>query len=205
MTDNIDYTSFEARVMTIALDDDIAAQALSESDRARIWVDEKQKARFCKNSCPVSTKNSLLGCNGRPEKYKYNKANEWHKIECKNDLPWEEGRYKFRDKEGEIEEICILWDDNDDCNICWEYYDAWKEIKFPKKDGGIRMTDEEMAEQYANQSCFTEMPNPSLSESVDISDDIKQAYLAGLKAGKDMNVATKWHKVADGDYPKKRI
>ena len=59
--------------------------------------------------------------------------NEWHKIERKGDLPWEEGRYKFRDKEGEIEEIYILWDDNDDCNICWEYFDAWKEIVPPKE------------------------------------------------------------------------
>lgn len=61
-----------------------------------------------------------------------NKENEWHKIEDKNDLPWEEGRYKFRDKEGEIEEIYILWDDNDDCNICWECYDAWKKIVLPE-------------------------------------------------------------------------
>ena len=28
------------------------------------------------------------------------------------------------------------------------------------------------------------------------------SYLAGLKAGKDTNVSTKWHKVADGDLPK---
>lgn len=47
------------------------------------------------------------------------KENEWHKIEDKNDLPWEDG---------EIEEVCILWDDNDDCNIGWEYYDAWRNL-----------------------------------------------------------------------------
>jgi hypothetical protein len=57
--------------------------------------------------------------------------------------------------------------------------------------------DEEMAKEYANQSCFTEMENPSLSESVDISYYIEEAVLAGLKAGRP-----KWHKVADGDLPK---
>ena len=45
------------------------------------------------------------------------KENEWHNIEDKHDLPWEEGVYEFRDKDGEIEEVYILWDDNDDCNI----------------------------------------------------------------------------------------
>ena len=56
------------------------------------------------------------------------KENEWHNIEDKHDLPWEEGVYEFRDKDGEIEEVCILWDDNDDCNIGWEYYDAWRNL-----------------------------------------------------------------------------
>ena len=56
------------------------------------------------------------------------KKKEWHKIEDKNDLPWEDGVYEFRDKDGEIEEVCILWDDNDDCNIGWEYYDAWRNL-----------------------------------------------------------------------------
>lgn len=36
------------------------------------------------------------------------KENEWHNIEDKHDLPWEEGVYEFRDKDGEIEEVCIL-------------------------------------------------------------------------------------------------
>ena len=45
------------------------------------------------------------------------KENEWHKIKDKNDLPQEDGVYEFRDKDGEIEEVYILWDDNDDCNI----------------------------------------------------------------------------------------
>ena len=58
---------------------------------------------------------------------------EWHKIEYKNDLPWEEGVYEFRDKDGEIEEVSILWDDNDDCNIGWEYYDAWRNPTFIKE------------------------------------------------------------------------
>jgi hypothetical protein len=44
------------------------------------------------------------------------------------------------------------------------------------------MTDEEMAEEYAK---------PWKTSLAYVS--VKEAYLAGLKAGKDMNVATKWH------------
>jgi hypothetical protein len=62
-----------------------------------------------------------------------------------------------------------------------------------------KMKDEEMAEEYANQSCFTEMENPSLSESVDISYYIKEAFLAGLKAGRPQ-----WHRVADEDLPEEQ-
>jgi hypothetical protein len=57
------------------------------------------------------------------------------------------------------------------------------------------MTDEEMAEEYAekNKKIY------GSDEYADITDyiSIKEAYLAGLKAGKP-----KWHKVADGDLPK---
>ena len=73
------------------------------------------------------------------------------------------------------------------------------------------MTDEEMAEEYADWFWGA---SPSARRA------IKQAYLAGLKAGKDMAEAdlatiaymqgaerykTKWHKVADGDLPKPNI
>lgn len=69
------------------------------------------------------------------------------------------------------------------------------------------MTDEEKAEKYAD--CFWGA-SPSTQRA------IKQAYLAGLKEGKDMAEAdlatvaymqgaerykTKWHKVTEGDYP----
>ena len=69
------------------------------------------------------------------------------------------------------------------------------------------MTEEEMAEEYADWFWGA---SPSERRA------IKQAYLAGLKAGKDMTEAdlatvahmqgaerykTKWHKVADNDYP----
>ena len=56
------------------------------------------------------------------------KENEWHKIEDKNDLPQEYGVYEFKDKDREIEEVYILWDYNDDCDIGWEYYDAWRNL-----------------------------------------------------------------------------
>lgn len=60
------------------------------------------------------------------------------------------------------------------------------------------MTDREMAEEWAdkNITLAISMYNPQ-AESI-----AKRAFLAGLKAGKDMNVPTKWHKVADGDLPK---
>ena len=49
------------------------------------------------------------------------------------------------------------------------------------------MTDEEKAEEYADWFWGA---SPSTQRA------IKQAYLAGVKAGRP-----KWHKVADGDYP----
>ena len=73
------------------------------------------------------------------------------------------------------------------------------------------MTDEEMADQYIqNDALF-------VNNKVTIK-SVKLAFLAGLEAGKDMaeaDLATvaymqgaerykpKWHKVADGDLPKK--
>lgn len=73
------------------------------------------------------------------------------------------------------------------------------------------MTDEELAEEYIDEHspCFKEYPKANRGA-------LKQAFLAGLKVGKDMaeaDLATvaymqgaerhkpKWHKVADGDYP----
>lgn len=56
------------------------------------------------------------------------------------------------------------------------------------------MTDEEIAEQYANE-------NKIIFEYQGMSDfvwqELKEACLAGLKAGRP-----KWHKVVDGDLPK---
>ena len=55
---------------------------------------------------------------------------------------------------------------------------------------------EKEVKEYAGQSCFTEMSNPSLSESIDISDYIKEAVMFGY------NKANEWHYVKDGDLPK---
>ena len=52
------------------------------------------------------------------------------------------------------------------------------------------MTDEEMAETYAVEN-WEHCEEGQTDYKV-----LKQAYLAGLKAGRP-----KWHKVADGDYP----
>ena len=76
------------------------------------------------------------------------------------------------------------------------------------------MTEDEMAKEY----CNNEVPFDTIDsgEKLYTENDLKHAYLAGLKAGKDMAEAdiatiaymqgaerykTKWHKVADGDYP----
>ena len=51
------------------------------------------------------------------------------------------------------------------------------------------MTDEEMAEDYAERN---------LGKYTNEFGNIYNAFLAGLKAGRP-----KWHKVADGEYPKR--
>ena len=57
------------------------------------------------------------------------------------------------------------------------------------------MTDEEMAEEYVKEN--TPLFNALGKEMTYTYKYMKQAYLAGLKAGRP-----KWHKVADGDLPK---
>ena len=76
-----------------------------------------------------------------------------------------------------------------------------------------------MAEEYAKglcKTCKVDVCRHSTIQTCAIKESLKQAHLAGLKAGKDMAEAdlatvaymqgaerykTKWHKVADGDYP----
>jgi hypothetical protein len=70
------------------------------------------------------------------------------------------------------------------------------------------MTDEEMAEEYADRTRIvdenTKVGTDCISlvqdyegNVIDIHERIKRAFLAGLKAGRP-----DWHKVADGDLPK---
>ena len=56
------------------------------------------------------------------------------------------------------------------------------------------MTDEEMAEEWVNENGFGSDCNNI--NSVEANREMVSAYLAGGEAGK-----TKWHKIADGDYP----
>ena len=84
------------------------------------------------------------------------------------------------------------------------------------------MTDEEIAEKYAKANVHYEIAKKenATDYAKEVSNvTIKQAYLAGLKAGRETereyvknNAFTsmkeqglfpfgKWHKVADGDYP----
>lgn len=59
------------------------------------------------------------------------------------------------------------------------------------------MTDEEMAEEYLKEK-LEERKDKFVFELPEVYiTDVKQAFLAGLKAGRPQ-----WHKVADGDLPK---
>ena len=59
------------------------------------------------------------------------------------------------------------------------------------------MTDEEkLAEEYVKSVIDVNAFDWKIVREIGL------AFLAGLKAGKDTNVSTKWHKVADGDLPK---
>ena len=64
---------------------------------------------------------------------------------------------------------------------------------------GLGMTDEELTEEYAEvlcQTCTLDTCRHNILQTCAIKESIKQAFLAGLKAGRP-----KWHKVADGDLP----
>lgn len=78
------------------------------------------------------------------------------------------------------------------------------------------MTDEEMAEEYAEKIVRHKMAVHHIFNEKVTKKEIKAAVMYGLKAGKDMaeaDLATvaymqgaeryrpKWHKVADGDLP----
>lgn len=78
------------------------------------------------------------------------------------------------------------------------------------------MTDEEMAEEYAEKIVRHKMAVHYIFNEKVTKKEIKAAVMYGLKAGKDMAEADlaavaymqgaeryrpKWHKVADGDYP----
>lgn len=71
------------------------------------------------------------------------------------------------------------------------------------------MTDEEMAKEYADRTTIVDENTKAGTDCIslvqdyegnviDIHERIKQAFLAGLKAGR-----LKWHKVADEGYPSK--
>jgi hypothetical protein len=53
------------------------------------------------------------------------------------------------------------------------------------------MTDEEMAESFVSSK------KSFWRQGITCIEGVKQAFLAGLKAGKDMNVLIKWHILAE--------
>lgn len=57
------------------------------------------------------------------------------------------------------------------------------------------MTEEEIAEKYVKENSKVYY-HPNGEPIFTREEDMKYAFLAGLKAGKP-----KWHKVADGNYP----
>ena len=61
------------------------------------------------------------------------------------------------------------------------------------------MKDEEIAEEYAKglcKTCKVDVCRHSTIQTCAIKESLKQAFLAGLEAGRP-----KWHKVADGFMP----
>ena len=67
------------------------------------------------------------------------------------------------------------------------------------------MTDKELAKEYVDKLYAEKVSKEDYDKYGWIlygSEDISDAFLAGLKTGKDTNVSTKWRKVADGDLPK---
>lgn len=78
------------------------------------------------------------------------------------------------------------------------------------------MTEEEMVKDYVQTECCNSCTDSCKKNKCKMYCNVRNAVLYGLKAGKDMAEAdlatiaymhgaerykTKWHKVADGDYP----
>ena len=59
------------------------------------------------------------------------------------------------------------------------------------------MTDEELAEEYAKLNARQYIHNDGIGFCTS-EEEVRQAYLAGLKTGKDMNVSTEWHDLRKG-------
>lgn len=60
-----------------------------------------------------------------------------------------------------------------------------------------KIEDEELAEEYIAKVIKHKMAVHDIFEKEKVEHELKQAFLAGLKAGRP-----EWHKVADGDLPK---
>ena len=69
------------------------------------------------------------------------------------------------------------------------------------------MTDEAMAEDWIRKNCCECCLNKDECDSGNINCFSKNAFLAGLKAGKDTNVSIKWHDLLKNptDVPKENV
>ena len=72
------------------------------------------------------------------------------------------------------------------------------------------MTDKELAKEYVDKLYAEKVSNEDYDKDGWIlyrSEDIGDAFLAGLKAGKDTNVSTKWHDLRKNpnDLPKENM
>lgn len=78
-----------------------------------------------------------------------------------------------------------------ECELCGKSANSARLYERKLKIGGIEMTDEEMAMKKATEK----YPIPIRWKGIDLARNscYEQGFLSGLKAGKDMNVPTKWH------------
>lgn len=67
---------------------------------------------------------------------------------------------------------------------CEDYgYVFERSILLLNKEEDLRLQADSLAEEYCKNGRYDDYPNPSYAESIDIWDDIKDAFIAGYKAG----------------------
>ena len=76
---------------------------------------------------------------------------------------------------------------------CKDYgYVFERSILLLNKEEDLRARAHVLAEEYCRDGCYDDYPNPSLAESIDIWDEVWDAFVAGYKTGTTENGVI-WH------------